>query len=420
MSTERTAARRHRVVSFGCKVSRAEARAIAGELEEDGGRQAGEGEQADLVVVHACTVTAHAERDARKEIRRLRRENPSAEIVVSGCLARQAASSLARMPEVDAVDPERGSGFALDSPEIEPGRTRAFLKVQDGCERRCAYCPLPMLRGRERSVSREEVLAAVRRLDRLGIPEVVLTGIHLASYGTGAGGLLALVDALEAEPPSCRIRLSSLEPMGAGEELLDRLTGSPVVVPHLHLPLQSGSDAVLRRMRRGMTRARFASLVLRAAARNPRLHLATDLIAGFPGESEEEFAEGLEFVRSLPLASVHVFPFSPRPGTEAEALHLDRPVDPRRRSGRAAALRRLGDEKLRAFTHRSAGTVADVVALRGGIGLTDHYLEVDLSPGGAAPPPGSRFRALLASGSGPGRLLARPLSLPSRPGRGAC
>lgn len=147
MSTERPALRRHLVVPFGCKVSRVEARAISRELERGGRRPAAEGEAADLVVVHGCSVTARAERDARKEIRRLRREYPGAEITVSGCLARHAADSLARMPEVDSVDPERGAGFALDAPEIEPGRTRAFLKVQDGCERRCAYCVIPFLRG---------------------------------------------------------------------------------------------------------------------------------------------------------------------------------------------------------------------------------------------------------------------------------
>jgi threonylcarbamoyladenosine tRNA methylthiotransferase MtaB len=408
------------VVSFGCKVSRVEGWAIARELESDGARPAAEGEAADLVVVHACTVTGRAERDARKEIRRLRRENPDAEIVVSGCLARHAGESLARMPEVDLVDPERGAGFALDAPEIEPGRTRAFLKVQDGCERRCAYCVLPFLRGRERSAGRDEVLAAIRRLDDLGIPEVVLTGIHLAAFGDRNGGLLALLSALEAEPPSCRVRLSSLEPMEAGPELVDRIASSRVVAPHLHLPLQSGSDAVLKRMRRGMTRARFDALVRRAVSRNARLHVATDLIAGFPGETDSEFSETLDFVASLPIASIHAFPFSPRPGTEGEALHRSSPVDARLRGERAARLRRLGRQKLREFTLRSAGTVADVVALHGGAGLTDHYLGVDLVPRDGGPRQGSRFQALLEAGTESGRLRALPLRLPSRTGPTAC
>jgi threonylcarbamoyladenosine tRNA methylthiotransferase MtaB len=208
--------------------------------------------------------------------------------------------------------------------------------------------------------------------------------------------------------------------MEAGEGLVERVASSPVFAPHLHLPLQSGSDSVLRRMRRGMTRARFESLARRAAARNPRIHLATDVIAGFPGETDEEFAEGLEFVASLPLASIHVFPFSPRPGTEAEALHAARPVEARVRSERAALLRDVADEKLRAFTLRAAGTVADVVALRGGIGLTDHYLEVVLPSGDPHPAPGCRFRALLEASAGSERLLARPLSLPSRTGPAAC
>ncbi len=417
MSTERPARRLHLVVPFGCKVSRVEACAIGRELERSGGRPAAEGEEADLVVVHGCTVTSRAERDARKEIRRLRRENPSAEIVVSGCLARHAADSLAQMPEVDTIDPAQGSGFALDAPEIEPGRTRAFLKVQDGCERRCTYCVLPSLRGPERSAPKREVIDAIRRLDAIGIPEVVLTGIHLAAYESHKGGLDALLAALEAAPPSCRVRLSSLEPMEAGDELVDRVASSSVVVPHLHLSLQSGSDAVLRRMRRGMTCQRFEALVRRAANRNARLHFATDLIAGFPGETDAEFSETLNFVASLPIASVHVFPFSPRPGTEAEALHRDRPVDPKLRNERAVALRSLGEEKLRAFALRSVGTVADVVALRGLVGLTDHYLDVDLPQGDR---PGSRFRAVLEVGTEAGRLRALPLSLPSLADRTSC
>ena len=419
MSTQRPSPRRYLVVPFGCKVSRVEAHAIARGLESQGGTPAGTS-GADLVVVHGCTVTSRAERDARREIRRLRRRHPGAEIVVSGCLARHAGERLALMPEVDAVRPDEGAGFALDVPEIEPGRTRAFLKIQDGCERRCAYCILPYIRGPERSAPGGEILDAIQRLDRLGIPEVVLTGIHLAAYGGRRDGLARLLEAIEAAPPSCRVRLSSLEPMEAGDDLVDLVASSSVVAPHLHLPLQSGSDAVLRRMRRGMTRSRYEALVRRAVARNARLHLATDLVVGFPGETEAEFAETLEFVDSLPFASIHVFPFSPRAGTEAEALHRERPVDPKATAERAAALRRLGAGKLAAFAARSAGTVADVVALRGGVGLTDHYLEVDLARGADGPAPGSRFRAFLEAQRPAGRLGARPLSLPSRTGRTAC
>ncbi len=420
MSTQRPVPRRYLVVPFGCKVSRVEACAIARGLEHLGATPASEAGSTDLVVVHGCAVTSHAERDARRGIRRLRRLHPDAEIVVTGCLARHAGESLARMPEVDAVRPDEGTGFALDAPEVEPGRTRAFLKVQDGCERRCAYCILPAIRGPERSALQGEVLDAIRRLDLLGIPEVVLTGIHLAAYGSPGEGLVELLASLEAGPPSCRVRLSSLEPMEAGEELVDLVASSTVIAPHLHLPLQSGSDAVLRRMRRGMTRARFEALARRAASRNARLHLATDLIAGFPGETEGDFSETLEFVASLPIASIHVFPFSPRPGTEAEALQRARPVDPKVARERAAALRRLGKEKLRDFTSRSARTTADVVALRGQVGLTDHYLEVDLPSGAGGPRPGSRFRALLEDGGPSGRLRALPLSLPSRTDRTAC
>ena len=196
---------------------------------------------------------------------------------------------------------------------LDPDRTRAFLKVQDGCERRCAFCVVPSLRGKERSARIEDVVDAVRRLGDAGVPEVVLAGIHLAAFGHDRGTrLVDLLARLEDDPPACRVRLSSLEPMEAGEALVDLVATSRAVVPHLHLPLQSGSFGVLKRMRRGIVPERYRALAERAVRANPRLHLATDLIAGFPGETDAEFAETRRFVEELPFASLHVFPFSPR------------------------------------------------------------------------------------------------------------
>ena len=396
------------------------------------------------VLVHACTVTARADRDARRLIRRARRENPGAPLVVAGCLAQRDPEGLAALPEVDLVlglgrraeagpllasaragllpskvawsPPGSAPPFGLVGgpcgATVDPDRTRAFLKVQDGCSRRCAFCVVPSLRGAEASASAAAVAVEIERLGEEGVAEVVLTGVHLASFGSERGeSLVDLVSLLERHPPACRVRISSLEPMEAGADLVEAVASSSVVVPHLHLPLQSGSDALLRRMRRGGTAGRFARLVQRAVRANPALHVATDLIAGYPGETDAEFLESVGLARDLPLASLHVFPFSPRSGTAAAAAH-DREAVP---SGvvreRAASLRRLGEEKSRAFSRAALSRPADVVALQGGVGLTADYLEPGLLPGpaGELPRPGERFGARLLEGPG-GRLLAVPSS----------
>lgn len=434
-----SALRTFEVNVLGCKVSQVEASQLGRALESDGLCRTLPGEPADVVVLHACTVTARADRDALRLLRRLRRENAGALLAVTGCLAERAPDLLARRPEVDLV---AGHGAAAALPRLlgaaaagllpgkvaaraaspeevllsatagapEPGRTRAFLKVQDGCERRCAFCIVPSLRGRERSAPADEVEDAVRALGESGVPEVVLCGVHLAAYGTDRGeSLVSLLERLEARPPACRVRLSSLEPMEAGEGLVDLVAAGRVVAPHLHLPLQSGSDAVLRRMRRGMTAARFRSLLARAARANPRIHLATDVIAGFPGETDAEFAETEALLRDLPLASLHVFPFSPRSGTAAADLPGAAVVPRAVVARRAAGLRALDADLRRRFALAHDGREAEVVALHGAVGLTETYVEADLGAG--SPAPGARFRALLA--------LRRDGSLEARPTVGA-
>ncbi|HEY3350273.1 MAG TPA: MiaB/RimO family radical SAM methylthiotransferase [Thermoanaerobaculia bacterium] len=433
--------RRLFVEALGCKVSRVDACATAAPF-----ARAAAPAGADVVLLHGCAVTERALRDGRRAVRRLRRQSPDATLVVSGCLAEDAARGLAAMPEVDLVVPlaaRAGLGALLDARDagllpgkiagddgtrgaalfampaegraasafLDAGRTRAFLKIQDGCRRRCAFCIVPKLRGAERSASRADVANAVRALGASGVPEVVLTGIHLAAFGgseRGGGALLALLDDLERDVPRCRVRLSSLEPMEAGVELAARVAASRVVVPHLHLPLQSGSASVLRRMRRGIVPSRYRALARAAVRANPRLHLATDLIAGFPGETDAEFEETLRFVEELPFASLHVFPFSPRAGTDAAAWHRDEAVPARKVTERTRALRRLGDAKAAGFAARASGTVADLVVLGGGRGLTDHYLEVGLRLPDADAAPGRRLAVRLAASPEDGTLEAHP------------
>lgn len=434
------ASRAYAVHVLGCKVAQVEASGLARSLEEAGLARALSGAPADVVVLHACTVTERADRDALRAVRRLRRENPSALLAVTGCLAERAPDFLALRPEVDLVAghgaarslarlldeaaagllPGKVASRAASPAEVllaaRPGagegpRTRAFLKVQDGCGRRCTFCIVPSLRGAERSAPAGEVEDAVHALAEEGAPEVVLCGVHLAAFGAERGeSLLGLLRRLAARPPSCRVRLSSLEPMEAGEELVELAASGSVVAPHLHLPLQSGSDAVLRRMRRGITVARFRALLERAARAHPRVHLATDVIAGFPGETAEEAAATEALLADLPLASLHVFPFSPRSGTPAAALAASAGVPPATVTRRAARLRALDAGLRRRHAAAHDGAEADIVALHGGVGLTETYLEALLPPG--APPPGARFRARLAlradgaleTSSGPARL----------------
>ena len=446
MSTNETAllpARRVFSASLGCKVSRIDAAALADSAARGETAPLGPGD-ADVLLVHGCAVTDRAERDGRRLVRRLRRANPRATLVVSGCLAERAGGSLARMPEVDLVVSLAARGalpeildahaagllpgrivttaavaksalFAMPTAGrplealLDAERTRAFLKIQDGCTRRCAFCVVPALRGSERSARAEDVADAIRRLGESGVPEVVLAGVHLAAFGHERGTCLVdLLARLEADPPACRVRLSSLEPMEAGDDLVDLVASSRVVVPHLHLPLQSGSFSVLKRMRRGIVPARYRALAERAARVNPRLHLATDLIAGFPGETGADFDETYRFVEDLPFASLHVFPFSPRGGTDAAAWHRENPLASGVLTERTRALRRLGAAKARAFAARAAGTTAEIVTLRGNRGLTDHYLEVSLELAPEDRLPGRRLRARLLSGAAGMPLEAHP------------
>ncbi len=427
--------RAYAVHVLGCKVSQVEAAQLARSLEASGLSNALPGATADVVVLHACTVTERADRDAYRTIRRLRREHPAALLAVTGCLAERAPDALALRPEVDVVAghrtapslprlleeaaagllPGKVAERAFSPGEVRvsplasskgPGHTRAFLKVQDGCERRCAFCVVPSLRGRERSASSSEVEEAVHALAAAGVPEVVLCGVHLAAFGSERGeSLVALLSRFEARPPACRVRLSSLEPMEAGEALVDLVAAGRVVAPHLHLPLQSGSDAVLRRMRRGMTTARFRTLLERAARANPRIHLATDVIAGYPGETDAEFAETEALLSDLPLSSLHVFPFSPRSGTAAAGPGAPAAVPRALVTRRARSLRALDTTIRRRYAAAHDGVEADLVVLRGGVGLAETYVEAKLPAD--APPPGARLRASLALRSD-GTLEARP------------
>jgi threonylcarbamoyladenosine tRNA methylthiotransferase MtaB len=284
-----------------------------------------------------------------------------------------------------------------------PPRSRAFVKVQDGCQHRCAFCIVPFARGSSRSVPPASVVERVRGLVAAGHPEIVLTGVDLGHYGAGLvprGSLASLVRELERVPQLRWLRLSSLLPSYVTPELLDVLTGSPVIAPHFHVPLQSGSDRVLRLMRRPYTVSMYRRLVERLAAALPSAGIGADVIAGFPGETDDDFAGTRDVVEALPLSYLHVFPYSVRTGTEA--AHRPHQVDPRVTARRARALRDLGAAKSLAFRQRLVGHTEDVLVLDTHdrvsghrLGLTGNYVEVGFD---AREHPGTRVARVRITG----------------------
>ncbi len=409
------------VASLGCKVSQYDGEALAGALCRAGWRWTAP-EAAELIVLNTCTVTGRADADARKLLRRLRAANPGARFVITGCLAERDAQALEGLEGVELVVGNAGKAelarrLAGGEPETEglfvgeigpprPGRSRAFLKVQEGCEQRCAYCIVPAVRGRERSLPVARALEEIARLVALGYPEVVLCGVHLGAYGRERGESLAeLLRAAARLPGRFRLRLSSLEPWGVDDDLLAAVAGSDRVVPHLHLPLQSGCDATLRRMRRPYTSGEFARLLERARRAIPDLTVGTDLIVGYPGENDREFEATLRFLESQPIDLAHVFTFSPRTGTPAAAAA----APPQRvAKERLRAVQRLFAARRRAWLERHVGRRLEVVTLgvRGGRtrGLAATYAPVAIE----GELPEGRLVEVEATAVAGGTLAARP------------
>ncbi len=334
---------RVRLESVGCRLNIGELEALARAVAARGHRVVAAGEAADLVVLNTCTVTAVASRKSRQLVRRMREADPKAAIAVTGCYAEMEPGAV-RALGVDLVianrDKDRiaevleASGLldrseALPEPDDSPlpspggpGRTRAFVKVQDGCDNRCSFCIVTVARGAGRSRPADEVAAEIRDLVTAGYREAVLTGVHLGSYGHDLGrrrGLEELVRQVLAQTRIERLRLSSLEPWDLDAAFFG-LFEDARLQPHLHLPLQSGCDATLRRMARRTTRADFADLVAAARATIPDVAISTDVMAGFPGETDDEFRESFEFVARMAFSRLHVFRYSPRAGTRAAAM----------------------------------------------------------------------------------------------------
>ena len=402
---------RVRFLSLGCRVNQYEAQALEGLFSQNGFTVVLDGE-ADVFVINSCTVTSAADRKSRQAVRRVRREHPGAVVVLTGCLPQAAPDAARALPEADIVtgsldraglvgkvqsflrDGERRVSIPAFSPgeafePLEIGRfdesfQRAYLKVEDGCDRFCSYCAIPLARGPVRSRPPGEITAEVRRLVRAGYREIVLTGINLSRYGSGWGSSLAeAAAACEEVPGDFRIRLGSVEPDLLSPADWDALAAFPRLCPQFHLALQSGCDATLRRMNRHYTARQYLETVEGIRGRFSNPSVTTDLIAGFPGETEAEFEECCRTVEAAGLLRGHVFEYSPRAGTAAAALPDQ--VLPAVKKERAKALARLCRESGRAFAQTQVGRTARVLLEATGGGYPDNYLYVQVFPPGQVP-----------------------------------
>jgi threonylcarbamoyladenosine tRNA methylthiotransferase MtaB len=390
---------KYSIVTFGCRVNQADSLRIEEGLRARGGVEAASAD-ADLVVVNTCSVTASADQGARQTIRRIARDNPSARIVVTGCYASRRPDEVSSLPNVVRVvrNPDKdqlvettaerfGEGDGACGAPLEPGiagRTAFTLRVQTGCEERCSYCIIPTTRGAGRSLPVADVVREVERVAAAGFKEIALTGVHLGSYGRDLAtpsSLVFLLRALARCAFEGTFRISSLEPMDCTPEVVEIVSGSHGrFAPHFHLPLQHASDRMLALMRRPYTLAYYRDLTRTIVERLPHASIGSDMIVGFPGETDADFAANLEYLPESPLSHLHVFPYSDRPGTAAAAM-------PGKCAGtaireRAARLRAVGAELTRRFRAAQVGTLRPGLTLEDGtLVVTDNFLKLRIARG---------------------------------------
>jgi threonylcarbamoyladenosine tRNA methylthiotransferase MtaB len=398
---------KYSVITFGCRVNQADSLGFEEELRASGAVAAAP-EVADLVVVNSCSVTATADQGARQTIRRIARQNPAAKIVVTGCYATRSPDELRDLPNVARVivndDKPRflhvirelttgerfGDGDGSCGAAIEPGvagRTAFTLRVQTGCAEPCSYCIIPTTRGTPRSVPIDDVVRDVARVAAAGFKEVALTGVHLGSYGRDLEpreSLLALLLRLATwgagRSERILFRISSLEPMDCSRAVVDLVAASDHFAPHFHLPLQHASNRVLSAMRRPYTIEQYASLVDHIRARMPNASIGSDVIAGFPGETDEDFDQLASYLETAPLTHIHVFPYSDRPGTAASVISGKVPGPVVRE--RARRLRDIGQRLAHRFRDAQVGTIHRALTLEDGtLTVTGNYLKVRIPPG---------------------------------------
>ncbi|NOZ09359.1 MAG: tRNA (N(6)-L-threonylcarbamoyladenosine(37)-C(2))-methylthiotransferase MtaB [FCB group bacterium] len=392
--------------TLGCKLNYAETSTIARDFKQKNYEIVTFSDPADVYVLNTCTVTGNAERKCRKLIRQVRKRAPGAYVAVVGCYAELRAEEIAAIPGVDLVlgsadkfdlisrlaeHPKNGAPVILTSSGQDHldyhaswsvgTRTRSFLKIQDGCDYNCSYCTIPMARGQSRNGSIAEVVAAAQVIIGQGSNEIVLTGVNIGDFGKSTGeSLVDLLRSLESVEGLNRLRLSSIEPNLLTDEILELMTSSPKFCPHFHLPLQSGSDRILRLMKRRYPRDLYARRVNKIRRLLPDAFIAADVIVGFPGETDEDFHETVDFIKGLEISALHVFTYSERPGTSA--LALTGAVSTAERERRSRKLHELSVLKKQAFYDRAVGQTRTVLFESGSHGLltgfTDNYIQVQV------------------------------------------
>ena len=413
---------RFAIATLGCKVNQYDSAMIEARLSAAGMQRGEFTEQADVYLINTCTVTDRADAESLRLARRARRLNPNARIIMTGCLAQAKPDVLARALQVDAVvglgrigDLERAAAghaservmvtdlrkvrapIELGAVTLE-GHTRAFLKLQEGCDQFCTFCIVPFSRGKSRSAEPRRIIETIDELARRGFKEVILSGVHLGGYGKDlepATDLESLLEMIAERSSIARVRISSVDPEELSDRIISIVAQSDKFCPHFHLPLQAGDDSILLRMRRRYSTAYFRDRLERVLNALPDAAIGTDLIVGFPGETADHFAEFLAFVENLPIAYFHVFPYSVREGTTAAKFN-DR-VAPDEIKRRAAVMRKVGEEKRQAFARKFVGRRLRVlfeeadahgqllgysrnyvrVSANGGAELSNHEVEVE-------------------------------------------
>lgn len=414
MTTSKPEPQRVAFQTLGCRLNQFESDALGRVAREADYKVVDFHENADIYVINSCTITHEADADTRKQIRRARRQSPHAKIVVTGCYATAAPEEVRAIPEVDVVvgNDEKDQLFTILArkdhvqtyvspinllrrvqvarlrPAIDSQRSRAYLKIQDGCNYRCSFCIVPQVRGRSSSLSPDIVLDQLAELVDAGIPEIVLTGVHLGTYGWDLEPRIKLKNLLIQMLPrlqSSRLRLGSLDPHEVDSDLITLLAeNSHSICRYLHLPVQSGDDRTLKRMRRAHSAADLSTLAACLVKTIPGICLGTDLIVGFPGESEQEFSNSYDLLDSLPLAYMHVFSYSSRQHTDAATMEEQN--SPEEKIRRNAIMRELSQKKSKQFRDSQVGQLLSAVVHRHRdrktgnlVALTDNYIKVMFS-----------------------------------------
>ena len=389
------------IETHGCKLNQADSGKLALEFLEAGFKLVENGSPTDIHIVNTCTVTHIADRKARRSLRAARRLNPEATIVATGCYVDRDSEALLKIPEIDIIANNQNKASLVSDIVASKGnslvsctlgtddipinlnmiRTRASIKIQEGCDQVCAYCIVPKVRGRERSIPANEIISSINNLESLGYKEIILTGTQLGTYGfdleNGPNTLHSLIDKILQKTSVGRIRVSSIQPQEITPELLE-VWRDPRICPHMHIPLQSGSDETLKAMRRRYTRDQYLHSVDRVMATFTDFSITTDIIVGFPGETDSGYKDTLDVVNRVDFSNLHVFPFSVRPGTSA--AYLNEQISPEIKTSRVSELIELGNMKSRYYRQNMIGAVRPVLwedKKKGEWqGLTDTYVRV--------------------------------------------